>query len=174
MFRDPRPTEHTEAKFTSSCNHEPDVCRPCLTTSISTQFNGNVWDQIDCPNCGQRLEFHDVKAFADSVVFGRSELIWTLDQKETNKSKQVRRSLATSMPFWWSIPTLSPPKLPIRPAVLSRGRQLHDLRIMQRAHMYYVRYYLASFGNLCRYCSKTCGDPARGGGRCHAISHNQC
>ncbi|CAF9943493.1 MAG: hypothetical protein ALECFALPRED_000493 [Alectoria fallacina] len=65
------PQNTPKRKITSSCNHEPDVCRPCLTTSISTQFNGKVWDQIDCPACGQRLEFQDVKAFADSVVFGR-------------------------------------------------------------------------------------------------------
>lgn len=60
-------------KVTSSCNHEPEVCRSCITTSISTQFNSKVWDQIDCPTCGQRLDFQDVKAFADSVVFGRSK-----------------------------------------------------------------------------------------------------
>lgn len=83
------PQNTPKRKITSSCNHEPDVCRPCLTTSISTQFNGKVWDQIDCPACGQRLEFQDVKAFADSVVFGRSEPTQTSDQKETNKSKQI-------------------------------------------------------------------------------------
>lgn len=65
------PQNTPKRKTTSSCNHEPDVCRSCLTTSISTQFNSKVWDQIDCPTCGRRLEFQDVKAFADSVVFGR-------------------------------------------------------------------------------------------------------
>ena len=68
------PQNISKRKITSSCKHEPDVCRSCLTTSISTQFNSKVWDQIDCPTCGQRLEFQDVKAFADSTVFGRSEL----------------------------------------------------------------------------------------------------
>lgn len=69
-------------KITSSCNHEPDICRSCLATSISTQFNSKVWDQIDCPTCGQRLDFSDMKVFADSVVFGRSEPKQTLNQKE--------------------------------------------------------------------------------------------
>lgn len=60
-------------KISSACNHEPDVCRSCLTTSISTQLNSKVWDQIDCPTCGQRLDFHDVKTFADYPTFERSE-----------------------------------------------------------------------------------------------------
>ena len=60
-------------RVTSSCNHEPDVCRPCLATSISSQLDSRVWDQIDCPTCGQRLNFQDVKAFADSPVLRRSE-----------------------------------------------------------------------------------------------------
>ena len=60
-------------RITSSCNHEPDVCIPCLATSISSQLDSRVWDQIGCPTCGQRLDFQDVKAFADSPVFRRSE-----------------------------------------------------------------------------------------------------
>lgn len=70
-FENLSPQNTPERNVTSSCNHEPDVCRSCLAASISTQFNSKVWDQIDCPTCGQRLEFQDVKAFADSVVFGR-------------------------------------------------------------------------------------------------------
>lgn len=78
------PQNTPKRKITSSCNHEPDVCRPCLTTSISTQFNSKVWDQIDCPTCGQRLEFQDVKAFADSIVFGRSEPSYKLNRNAIN------------------------------------------------------------------------------------------
>ena len=62
-------------KITPSCDHEPDVCTTCLSTSISTQFTGKVWDQIDCPTCGERLEYQDVQEFADSEVFGRLESI---------------------------------------------------------------------------------------------------
>ena len=67
------PQNTPKRKITPLCNHEPNVCKSCLTTSISTQFNSKVWDQIDCPTCSQRLGFQDVKTFADSVVFGRSE-----------------------------------------------------------------------------------------------------
>ena len=60
-----------QRRITSACNHEPDVCRSCLATSISTQFNSKVWDRISCPSCSQRLDFQDVKAFADPDVFTR-------------------------------------------------------------------------------------------------------
>ena len=60
-----------QRRITTACNHEPDVCRSCLATSISTQFNSKVWDQISCPSCSQRLEFQDVKDFADPDVFTR-------------------------------------------------------------------------------------------------------
>ena len=58
---------------TLSCGHEPDVCTTCLCKSISTQLTSKVWDQIDCPTCGERLEYQDVQEFADSEVFGRLE-----------------------------------------------------------------------------------------------------
>lgn len=65
------PQNTPKRKITSSCNHKPDVCKSCLAASISTQINSKVWDQIDCPTCGQRLDFQDVEEFADSAVFGR-------------------------------------------------------------------------------------------------------
>ena len=70
-----------QRRITSACNHEPDVCRSCLATSISTQFNSKVWDQIACPSCSQRLGFQDVKAFADPDVFTRSGLLYNLESK---------------------------------------------------------------------------------------------
>ena len=76
------PQNTPKRRITSACNHEPDICRNCLATSISTQFNSRIWDQIDCPTCGQRLEFQDVKIFADSVIFGRSETPCTPNQKK--------------------------------------------------------------------------------------------
>ena len=59
--------------ITTSCDHEPDVCTICLSTSISTQFTSKVWDQIDCPTCGERLGYQDVQEFADSEVLERLE-----------------------------------------------------------------------------------------------------
>lgn len=64
-------TAFPKRKTTAACSHKPDVCLQCLSNSIATQFADKMWDQIDCPSCGQRLEFIDVKAFASSVVFER-------------------------------------------------------------------------------------------------------
>ena len=103
------PQNTPKRKITSLCNHEPDVCKSCLTTSISTQFNSKVWDQIDCPTCGQRLGFQDVKTFADSLVFGRSVPKYPMNESKIDVLKQIRQSLATGMPFRRSIPALSSP-----------------------------------------------------------------
>lgn len=43
-FENLSPQNKPNRKITSSCNHEPDVCRTCLTTSIATQLNSKVWD----------------------------------------------------------------------------------------------------------------------------------
>lgn len=78
------PQNSPKRKITSLCNHEPEICTSCLTESISTQFSDKVWDQIDCPICGQRLQFQDVKAFADPATFGRSGLSCKLNLKKFN------------------------------------------------------------------------------------------
>ena len=71
-FETLNPQNTPERRITSSCNHEPDVCRSCLATSISTQLDCKVWDQIDCPTCGHRLNFQDMREFADPAAFARS------------------------------------------------------------------------------------------------------
>lgn len=70
-FEDLSTQTSPDRKITNSCSHELDVCRPCLSRSISTQFTSKVWNQIDCPTCGERLDFHDVKDFAESEIFER-------------------------------------------------------------------------------------------------------
>ena len=63
------PIAFPKRNITGACNHNPDVCLTCLSASIATQFKNRVWDHIDCPSCGQRLEFIDVNEFADSQTF---------------------------------------------------------------------------------------------------------
>ena len=55
--------------ITSSCNHEPDICAPCLSQSIATQFTTKAWNNIGCPTCSQRLSYADVKKYADNATF---------------------------------------------------------------------------------------------------------
>lgn len=73
-FETLEPTAFPKLKTTGACTHKPDVCLQCLSSSITTQFTNKMWDQIDCPSCGERLGFMDVQAFADPVVFERQEL----------------------------------------------------------------------------------------------------
>ena len=70
-FEDLSPRDFPERRITASCTHEPDVCRSCLSTSISTQLRSRFWNQIGCPTCGERLNFPDVKDFADPDIFER-------------------------------------------------------------------------------------------------------
>ncbi len=56
---------------TSTCQHEIDTCHQCLTTSISTQLSDKMWDQIDCPSCGERLTSDDVQVWADKQTCER-------------------------------------------------------------------------------------------------------
>jgi hypothetical protein len=65
------PTYFPKRKITLYCAHEPNVCLQCLSQSISTQLTSKVWDQIDCPSCSARLDFLDIRTFADLVVFER-------------------------------------------------------------------------------------------------------
>ena len=58
-------------RITLSCQHEPDVCLDCLARSITVQFESKVWDNIDCPSCGDRLAFEDVQAFGTAETFSR-------------------------------------------------------------------------------------------------------
>ena len=73
------PTAFPKRQTTTACDHNPDVCLQCLSHSITAQFENKMWDQIDCPSCGQRLGFLDVKAFAEPAVFERQEsTMWNI------------------------------------------------------------------------------------------------
>lgn len=58
---------------TSSCRHEANVCKPCVSASITSQLDTKVWTRIDCPisGCDELLEYGDIQAFADPQIFAR-------------------------------------------------------------------------------------------------------
>ncbi len=58
---------------TSSCVHEVNICRPCLSTSISSQMEAKLWTRIDCPApaCGEYLGYGDIQEFAEPQVFAQ-------------------------------------------------------------------------------------------------------
>ena len=55
--------------ITSLCRHKLNICKRCITTSISTQFSEKVWDHVECPSCKERLTYHDMETFADRETF---------------------------------------------------------------------------------------------------------
>jgi hypothetical protein len=58
---------------TDSCFHEStDCCRECLSQHITSNFEGNVWNDVRCPICNLRLEHKDVAEFATPEIFQRS------------------------------------------------------------------------------------------------------
>ena len=60
-------------KPTSSCLHEVNVCKSCLSTSISSQLENRLWTRISCPAlaCDKLLEYNDIQEFAEPHVFAR-------------------------------------------------------------------------------------------------------
>lgn len=58
---------------TSSCKHEANVCKPCLSASISSQLDIKLWTRIGCPasDCEELLEYRDIQEFAEPQIFTR-------------------------------------------------------------------------------------------------------
>jgi hypothetical protein len=57
--------------ITRKCGHENECCNTCLSQSIATSFEGNMWDDIRCPVCNEDLEFQDISTHAPRHVFER-------------------------------------------------------------------------------------------------------
>jgi hypothetical protein len=62
-FPDRRPTEE--------CTHGVSVCRRCLRKWIQSEFSTKTWNEINCPVCTARMQYHDIQAFAPHQVFHR-------------------------------------------------------------------------------------------------------
>ena len=58
---------------TPSCVHEVNVCRSCLSTSISSQSKAKLWTRISCPSfsCNGLLGYNDIQEFAEPQIFAR-------------------------------------------------------------------------------------------------------
>ncbi|KAF2815032.1 uncharacterized protein BDZ99DRAFT_189117 [Mytilinidion resinicola] len=62
---------------TSSCTHDAQTCTRCLRQWITSEFEGKVWDQIDCPECRERMQYEDMKQFAPSSIFRKYDRLST-------------------------------------------------------------------------------------------------
>jgi hypothetical protein len=57
---------------TDNCDHDPtDCCNICLSQTITTEFESNIWDDIRCPTCNLQLLHKDVREFAAPEIFER-------------------------------------------------------------------------------------------------------
>ena len=58
---------------TSSCVHEVNICKPCLSASISSQLDAKLWTRISCPSsaCEEFLGYGDIQEFAEPQIFAR-------------------------------------------------------------------------------------------------------
>lgn len=68
-FEDLNLQNSVDRNITASCSHKSNVCKACLSKSISAQFTSRIWNKIDCPTCGERLDSQDVKDFAEPEIF---------------------------------------------------------------------------------------------------------
>ena len=67
------PARHLMRQPTASCVHEVNICKPCLSVSISSQLDSKMWTRISCPApmCGEILQYDDIQEFADPQIFAR-------------------------------------------------------------------------------------------------------
>lgn len=67
---------------TAQCTHNPNVCRRCLQTWISTVLTSKVWSEVQCLICYERLAYDDVCEYASSKVFCRYDELGESSTKE--------------------------------------------------------------------------------------------
>ena len=67
------PAKTVKRQPTSSCVHEVNICKPCLSASISSQIKAKLWTRIGCPApaCGEYLGYGDTQEFAEPQIFAR-------------------------------------------------------------------------------------------------------
>jgi len=58
-------SQFPEAAVTKACKHLPTTCLECVATSIRSDLNSRLWNEIRCPECAEFLQYDDVERFAD-------------------------------------------------------------------------------------------------------------
>lgn len=59
------PTAFITRRIAANCWHEPATCYQCLQLHIERCVVQQGWEQCSCPECGERLTYEDMGAFAD-------------------------------------------------------------------------------------------------------------
>lgn len=78
-FEEKDVSEYPARSPTDQCHHlRTACCSDCLTQSITSSFEGNMWDDIRCPICNFQLQHKDVAEFATPEIYQRCAPLLTL------------------------------------------------------------------------------------------------
>lgn len=59
------------ARISAACLHAPNTCLGCIRKSINVDSRARQWDHINCPECGEQLDYFKVKKYADQKTCSR-------------------------------------------------------------------------------------------------------
>jgi flagellar biosynthesis GTPase FlhF len=68
-------TEFPGAAITKTCTHPPTTCLDCIATSIRSDLNNKLWNEIRCPECRETLQYDDVQRYADAETRERYQTL---------------------------------------------------------------------------------------------------
>lgn len=77
------------AAITKTCTHPPTTCLDCVATSIRSDLDNKLWNEIRCPECRETLQYDDVQRYADS------------ETSERYQSLSFRYALSEAENFIW-------------------------------------------------------------------------
>ena len=63
---------------TSTCVHDPTICKDCMSSYLSAKVHGGEWRSIPCPTekCGEKLTGRDVDEAADRKTFKKYDALY--------------------------------------------------------------------------------------------------
>ena len=66
-------------KFTVRCRHPPTACRDCVRRWLASRIDGGRWMDLNCSECGEALDHHDMRCCASRETFERYDYLVTHD-----------------------------------------------------------------------------------------------
>lgn len=79
------------SSITATCNHPPQTCRPCISSWISSRLKTSGQGSLTCPQCTERLNDIEIKAFATPEIYEQYQFL------------VLRSTLSDNPEFHWCI-----------------------------------------------------------------------
>jgi hypothetical protein len=67
------PSAFVNRRISANCWHEASTCFECLHAHVAKCITAQGWEHCTCPECGERLTYEDLGAFADDDTLVRWE-----------------------------------------------------------------------------------------------------